>query len=702
MLMLMLVIAVVAANGDAADVVAAREAELGTVSSEHHRPRSSAARSTISPPSSPHHRRLVLHVVAATKAGHSRSGRYREAADGSALTPFRSVTAARDALRQRQQPLPPGGATVLLHGGHHQPFALEAVDSGRPGAPIVYAAAPGENAVVSGALALPPAAFKAWGSAGVLRAELGPLGISKAMLGGMQFPTAEGSMSFGSCQHDKAELFWGGEAQTLARYPNKAPDGTWKFLHAFEAGKFGPGPAGGGTTDGGTWFLMKQGENASNKIQSWTTGPDKGRSWLHGYWEFDWADSYRKLDSVTAITVPGPPPPPFPPPGHPPAPPCSSTPQKCNPQYHPACSNSTWCTSDHRPGQCDPGKCTRRTSCPACPQVSHYINVSFVPDGGDVSAGLQIVKRNARFYGVNLLSELDAAGEYYIDEEQLVLYFLPPDKIDAKPLLLSVNASAVVSLGRSTQHVHLQNLEVGFGRGIGISASGVGHVLIHNCTVHGLGTSGVSLDGTDSAIIDSEVFHTGCAGVHASGGLSRPLVPGNISVRGNYVHHIAQWKRTYQAAISFGGSGNTYSDNTVGFAPHTCMTGGGVNLSFTGNLFDTCCLESSDVGAFCEQHTIPSGASPFYIKSACQFARCRLASSLLLSFSLTLCATVVDVCGQQGRAFWAGRGGLVRNNTFKNIRNQDGTGVQGPSVQALYLDDQVSAATVLRYLTWIL
>ena len=54
------------------------------------------------------------------------------------------------------------------------------------------------------------------------------------------------------------------------------------------------------------------------------------------------------------------------------------------------------------------------------------------------------------------------------------------------------------------------------------------------------------------------------------------------------------------------------------------------------------------------------------------------------------------MCGQQGTAFWGGRGGVVRNNTFKNIRNQDGTGVQGPSVQALYLDDQVSGATVLR------
>lgn len=70
------------------------------------------------------------------------------------------------------------------------------------------------------------------------------------------------------------------------------------------------------------------------------------------------------------------------------------------------------------------------------------------------------------------------------------------------------------------------------------------------------------------------------------------------------------------------------------------MTGGGTNLSFYGNTLDTCCFESSDVGSF-------------------------------------------YVCGQGGTAFWGGRGGVVRNNTFIHIRNLDGTGVQGPSVQAL-------------------
>ena len=33
------------------------------------------------------------------------------------------------------------------------------------------------------------------------------------------------------------------------------------------------------------------------------------------------------------------------------------------------------------------------------------------------------------------------------------------------------------------------------------------------------------------------------------------MLQGNMTVRANTIHHIALWKRTYQPAIRFGGSG---------------------------------------------------------------------------------------------------------------------------------------------------
>ena len=259
--------------------------------------------------------RLILHVAPPSSAEQQPTQSHQR--DGSAAAPFLTVTHARDRIRALQ---PVHGATVVLHAGVHQPFTLDGhLDLGRPGHPIVYAG--GDGATISGSVSIPPSAFQKWsgGAAGTYMADLGALGITTAMLGGMQYP---GSMSFGSCQHDKAGLFYGGEAMTLARYPNIAADGSWKFLYADKAGKFGRASK----TDGGAWFLMKVGPNAS-RIAGWAARDSA--AWLHGYWQFDWADSYRRLEGVRPVSVKG----------------------------------------------------------------TQFLNVSFYPDTGNVSAGLQVCVR---------------------------------------------------------------------------------------------------------------------------------------------------------------------------------------------------------------------------------------------------------------------------------------------------------------------
>ena len=250
----------------------------------------------------------VLHVVAPLGGHSSDAGAAGDdgaagvagaaSADGSAALPFHSVAAARDALRTLQ-PLAPGGAEVVLHSGTHAPFELRgADDSGRPDAPIVYRAALGEAASVSGGLRIPGSAFAPWDGPheGVLRADLSALGVTRDVLGSMR---TDSMRCVGDCQHDKSELFLGGAAMTLARFPNKNAAGGWEYLKADLAGEFGRISA----NTGGPWFLMRAGANAT-RIASWAED-DRASGWLHGYWSKDWADCYRKLLRTTPVTVNG-------------------------------------------------------------------------------------------------------------------------------------------------------------------------------------------------------------------------------------------------------------------------------------------------------------------------------------------------------------------------------------------------------------
>ena len=152
-------------------------------------------------------------------------------------------------------------------------------------------------------------------------------------------------------------------------------------------------------------------------------------------------------------------------------------------------------------------------------------------------------------YGVNLLSELDYEGEYYISEDELMLYFKPPTGTDpaewvgpAAPVL-STNGSALINL-TDVSHVHLKNLKVAYGRANGVVMAGVNNVHVMNCSVFGLGQDGMTLSGQDSLVTQSSIYDCGCKGLTTSGGNPAQLKAGNLQIIDNTIEKVAQWKRT--------------------------------------------------------------------------------------------------------------------------------------------------------------
>ncbi len=112
--------------------------------------------------------------------------------------PFATLERARDAARAAKG----GGITVTVRGGTYRlsrTFALTEEDSGTAASPVTWRAAPGEVVTLTGA-----APVRGWrrGAGGVWTADLKRQG-----LGDFRF----------------RELFWQGERQTLARFPNLDP-----------------------------------------------------------------------------------------------------------------------------------------------------------------------------------------------------------------------------------------------------------------------------------------------------------------------------------------------------------------------------------------------------------------------------------------------------------------------------------------------
>eukprot|EP00466_Bigelowiella_natans_P016053 jgi/Bigna1/135768/aug1.31_g10476 len=265
------------------------------------------------------------------------------------------------------------------------------------------------------------------------------------------------------------------------------------------------------------------------------------------------------------------------------------------------------------------------------------------------------IKPWARWIGVNLLAELDAEGEFYIDSAAQKLYFYPPGKklSSSSVVELMYQRGGVVNVTEAVKHATLSRLEIRSGRQVGLSASGVSNLSVSQIVVHAVGTHGIDMtQAKASTIRDSMVYDTGCSGIRATGGNASKLEKGGLIVEGNTAHHVALWKRTYMPGIYWGGVSNIYRNNTVVYSPHNCFLGGGdfedgVDNLFEDNLLSDCTFETIDSGGF---------------------------------YTNGLFATA-----------FTNRGNVLRGNTFQRIQNTAGTGVQVASNQAVYLDDEISA-----------
>jgi len=207
--------------------------------------------------------------------------------------PLHSLEAARDALRQlRRNGALHGGATVVLCGGVHvrdRSFELTAEDSGQADAAIVYRAEAGQGVALLGGREVSnwtrltdPAVRGRLSKAAadhVLVADLKALGISdfgQMVSRGFARPTVSSGL----------ELFFDERPMTLARWPNEGfvtiagvpQRGATKDEHGGDVGKLEEG------------FLYD-----GDRPDRWQ---DVSNLWVHGYWAYDWANSYERVEAI--------------------------------------------------------------------------------------------------------------------------------------------------------------------------------------------------------------------------------------------------------------------------------------------------------------------------------------------------------------------------------------------------------------------
>ncbi len=427
----------------------------------------------------------------------------RQRTDG----PFATLERARDAIRQmkREGKLPKGGVTVHLRGGTYslnQTFTLSAEDSGTVESPIVYSAYRNEKvrlvggrAVGDGRRVTDPAILE----------KLPPEVREKARCYDLR---AQGIRDFGQMRRRGfglsatipagLELFYAGKPMPLAQYPNEG----WLRITATPAGQQG----GRFTCD-------------DPRLKRWAQARDV---WVHGYWTWDWADSYEKVVSVD-------------------------------------------------------------------------------PDKGEIITaephGVYGYTVGKRFRVLNLLEELDAPGEWYLDRDTGMLYFYPPDEGSGE-LMVSVLETPLVALN-GVSHVKIQGVIFEVCRGVGVEVQGGARVTIAGCTFRNIGTVGVVINGgAEHKVVSCDFMDLGDGGIQVSGGDRNTLTPCKHEVLNCLFTRFNRWSRTYRPAVLVGGVGVRVAHNLMYDSPHTAILLGGNDHLIEFNEIHHVCTETGGAGAF--------------------------------------------------------------------------------------------------------
>jgi len=224
-------------------------------------------------------------------------------ADGNGGGPFATLQGARDAVRKLKASagLPEGGVTIWIAPGTHsleRGLVLTTEDSGEPAKPIVYRATTQGQVRISGGKTV--AGWRTVDDAAILN-RLEPAARGKVLQADLK---AQGISDFGTLRSRGfgrsgvagLELFFKDQPMTLSRWPNA------DFLKIARPAE----PT--GDEHGGTLGKLPDGYYyEGDRPGRWTDTDD---IWIHGYWAYDWANSYEhiaRLDTQKRLIQTSPP-----------------------------------------------------------------------------------------------------------------------------------------------------------------------------------------------------------------------------------------------------------------------------------------------------------------------------------------------------------------------------------------------------------
>ncbi|WP_285727900.1 right-handed parallel beta-helix repeat-containing protein, partial [Geothrix rubra] len=201
------------------------------------------------------------------------------------------------------------------------------------------------------------------------------------------------------------------------------------------------------------------------------------------------------------------------------------------------------------------------------------------------------------FFVYNLLEELTAPGDYFIDRTNARLYLRPIGDVPPTEILLSTLQTPVVQMS-GCQQVTWQGVTFEAAKDRLVSATSCVSVAFRNCTFRNAGGYGLYLNGTSNLVEACDFRQLGQGGVSVSGGSRATLTPSGTVVENSEFQYYGRLFWTYMPGINIDANsmGITVQHNEIHHSPHAAILYGGNGITIRYNVIHDATQWTNDAG----------------------------------------------------------------------------------------------------------
>lgn len=201
-----------------------------------------------------------------------------------------------------------------------------------------------------------------------------------------------------------------------------------------------------------------------------------------------------------------------------------------------------------------------------------------------------------RFYVQNILSELDAPSEWFYDQTNSKLLFIPPDNGEIKEIIVSGLQNLIKIEGAN--YISFKNLAFRYSAGVAIGIEKASNLVMDGIEINNIGGRAIETKNSSNITISNSHIHdVGEGGILLGGGDRGTLQAANNLIHNTHIHNFGTVILTNTPAIEIAGVGTHVTHNLIERGP-----GAGVYISGNDHLFEKneihhVCEQSSDCGA---------------------------------------------------------------------------------------------------------